>query len=77
MPSAFCLTSSNSRYAPPNKMARISSPTIWVAVISFLFPTIAFVLVAIALFAGTGPQQQQLEEYHILSVGCLPGHRSR
>lgn len=37
-----------------------------------LFPLIlsfaAFVLVMLALFAGTGPQQQQLEDYHIIAV---------
>lgn len=44
--------------------------------LAVLFPLIlslvAFVLAMIALFAGTGPQQQQLEEYHIIAV-CCPG----
>lgn len=33
-----------------------------------IFSFTAFVLAMIALFAGTGPQQQQLEEYHIIAV---------
>ena len=33
-----------------------------------IFSFAAFVLAMLALFAGTGPQQQQLEEYHIIAV---------
>ncbi|KAI3326514.1 actin cortical patch SUR7/pH-response regulator pali [Xylariaceae sp. AK1471] len=38
------------------------------AVLSCLLPVISLILVAIALFAGTGIQQQQLEQYHIISI---------
>lgn len=37
-------------------------------VFPLVFSLVAFVLAMIALFAGTGPQQQQLEEYHIIAV---------
>lgn len=34
-----------------------------------LISFVAFVLVTIALLAGTGPQQESLEPYHIIAVG--------
>ncbi len=47
--------------------------TSWrVSSLQVVFPLIlsfvAFILAMIAIFAGTGPQQQQLEEYHIIAV---------
>ena len=38
-----------------------------------IFSFAAFVLAMLALFAGTGPQQQQLEDYHIIAVGNEDG----
>jgi len=40
----------------------------WPLFIPLLLSIVAFVLSMIALFAGTGPQQQALEEYHMLSI---------
>lgn len=38
-------------------------------VFPLIFSLVAFILAMICLFAGTGPQQQALEDYHIIAVG--------
>ncbi|KAJ3559637.1 hypothetical protein NPX13_g9506 [Xylaria arbuscula] len=44
------------------------TPLYWKAALSCFLPVISLILVAIALFAGTGARQQQLEEYHVISI---------
>ncbi|KAI1288562.1 actin cortical patch SUR7/pH-response regulator pali [Xylaria venustula] len=49
------------------KLPKIT-PFYWKAALFCLLPVISLLLVAIALFAGTGIQQRQLKQYHIISI---------
>ncbi|KAI0393861.1 hypothetical protein F5Y17DRAFT_286489 [Xylariaceae sp. FL0594] len=50
------------------KMAIARPPSIGLLLPPALLSFVAFVLVMIALLAGTGPQQKSLEPYHIIAV---------